>query len=516
MWHFFLLCCLLNVDLITASCAARSYGDKQFVCVCNETFCDQLETLTNISKDAAALYETNKAGARFQATTVNFIKKVDPGIPVLRVDNTTMYQFILGFGGAFTDAAGININYLSPPLQKQLLLNYFSKQGLEYNMGRIPIGSCDFSTYQYSYDDVPGDFDLKNFQLAKEDLLYKIPFIQKAASLANEELLLFGSPWSAPAWMKTNNAMSGNGALRGEPGGKYYKTWANYFVRFLQEYKKNNITLWGITTQNEPTDGCISDFRFQSMCFPPEKQRDFLKLDLGPALQKAGFGTDNLKLMIMDDLRGLLPKWAKVILNDKDAAQYVSGIAFHWYLESLSPHKLCSITHNLFPDVFFLATEACTGSYFWEYPKVDLGNWDRAERYAYDIIQDLLNWSIGWIDWNLALDMQGGPNWANNFVDAPIIINAQAHEFYKQPMYYALAQFSKCLPRGSFRIGLEIPETTKTLKKLDIAAFQTPEDKTVIIAVNRNDYDVNFVLQDASKGYLNATASAHGIQSYVW
>lgn len=85
------------------------------------------------------------------------------------------------------------------------------------------------------------------------------------------------------------------------------------YFRFLQEYKKNNITLWGITMQNEPTDGCIEDFPFQSICFPPEKQRDFLKLHLGPSLKKAGFGVDNLKLMILDDDRVLLPKWAEVV-----------------------------------------------------------------------------------------------------------------------------------------------------------------------------------------------------------
>lgn len=512
---YFTLFFFVVANTVSALCTPRSFGKFKFVCVCNQTYCDELELLTNISKDYSAVYETNEAGARFQSTTLPFSSKVDPGASVVQVNSSEMYQFILGFGGAFTDAAGINIKSLSIKLQEKVLLSYFSEKGLSYNMGRIPIASCDFSTYPYSYADIPGDFELKHFQLAKEDFLYKIPLIQKAASI-KENLLLFGSPWSAPAWMKTNNAMNGTGMLKGNPGGKYYQTWANYFVRFLQEYKKNNITLWGITTQNEPTDGCLSDFAFQSMCFPPEKQKDFIKLHLGPSLQKAGFGVDNLKLMILDDDRLMLPKWVETILEDNEASQYVSGIAFHWYLGFISPYKLLNITHSKFPNVFFLASEACTGSNPWEYPKVDLGNWERAERYASDIIQDLLNWSVGWIDWNLALNMQGGPNWVKNFVDSPIIINAEAEEFYKQPMYYALAQFSKCLPRGSYRIGLKIPDSVMKLKNFHIAAFQTPKDKKVVIAVNRNEDNVNFALYDPAKGYLSITVSAHGIQSYVW
>ncbi|GBM01723.1 Glucosylceramidase [Araneus ventricosus] len=206
------------------------------------------------------------------------------------------------------------------------------------------------------------------------------------------------------------------------------------------------------------------------------------------------------------------------ILNDPEAAQYVSGIAFHWYGEDLFPHKILDITHRKYPGLFYLPTEACTGSAPWEFPKSDLGNWNRGERYAHDIIQDLLNWSIGWIDWNLVLDMQGGPNWVSNFVDAPIIVNVGTNEFYKQPMYYALAHFSKCLPRGSYRIGLEVPSVLSVAlgSNFNVAAFQTPQDKVVVIAVNRNKANVHLAVYDNLKGYLNITVNAHSIQSYVW
>ncbi|XP_054713189.1 lysosomal acid glucosylceramidase-like [Uloborus diversus] len=511
---FFLLVILFGVE--ASSCSIRKYGDKNIVCVCNETYCDELQRLLNISRNQVALYETNEDGDRFKSSLLYFTPNSETETVNITVDPSKQYQFILGFGGAFTDAAGINVKSLPDNLQELLFNSYFSQSGLEYNMGRVPIASCDFSTHPYSYADVDNDFELNHFELAKEDFLYKIPLIKRAISLSKDELLLFGSPWSAPAWMKTNNAMNGKGALKEDPEGKYYRTWANYFVRFLQAYKENNITFWGLTTQNEPSDGCLEDFAFQSMCFPAEKQRDFLKNHLGPILQKAGFGIDKLKLMILDDVRVFLPNWVDVVLKDKSAAQYVAGVAYHWYTESLMPHKLLDITHQKYSNVFYLATEACTGSYFFEFPKVSLGNWQRAERYAHDILNGLNNWSIGWIDWNLALDEQGGPNWVKNYVDAPIIINSTSNEFYKQPMYYALAQFSKCLPRGSYRIGLNLPSERGALKNLDIGAFQTPEDKRVLIVVNRGEVAVNFNMFDASKGYLNVTAKPHSVQTYEY
>ncbi|KAG8193147.1 hypothetical protein JTE90_006978 [Oedothorax gibbosus] len=496
----FLLFFVVFLGFECSPCKKREYGENKIVCVCDESYCDDLVLLSKVSSKQAAVYETNQAGARFESTLTNFSSAYISGVPVLSINRSSIYQFILGFGGAFTDAAGINIKSVTQKLQKILLNSYFSENGLKYNMGRIPIASCDFSTRSYSYDDVKDDFNLTQFKLAKEDFIYKIPYIHLAQSISQEDILLFGSPWSPPAWMKTNGASNGQGWIKGQPGGKFYKTYANYLVRFLQSYNENNITLWGLTLQNEPTDGCLEKFAFQSLCFPPDKQRDFLKLDFGPALKEAGFTPDNLKLMIVDDVRATVSRCTDVIMSDKEAAQYVSGIAFHWYYEEFNPHKLLDISHGKHPDLFFLPTEACTGSYPWEFPKADLGSWGRAERYANDIIKDLLNWSIGWIDWNLALDMQGGPNWVSNFVDAPIIVNVGTNEFYKQPMYYALAHFSKCLPRGSFRIGLNVTDDMNgAFSTFSIAAFQTPQDKIVVIALNRKDNPVPLVLHDPLK-----------------
>jgi glucosylceramidase len=130
------------------------------------------------------------------------------------------------------------------------------------------------------------------------------------------------------------------------------------------------------------------------------------------------------------------------ILNDSVASEYIAGMAVHWYWDKFIPANVLTFTHNAHPDKFILATEACSGA-----PVTGghrgplLGSWSRAEDYATDIMEDLNNWVTGWVDWGFALDVRGGPNLASNWVDAPIIVNASADEFYKQPTWYALGHF---------------------------------------------------------------------------
>ncbi|GFS09420.1 glucosylceramidase [Elysia marginata] len=280
---------------------------------CYSTYCDTAPSVGQLTKGQYVVITTTQSGKRFD-TQVFKATNTTTSDAIYQVDVSETRQAIDGFGGAFTDAAGINIASLPANAQDNLISSYFGRDGLGYTIGRVPMASCDFSTHPYSYDDTPGDLNLTKFALAKEDLSYKIPYIKKAFSMSPMPIKMFGSPWSAPAWMKDNKNMTGKGSLIGKPGGPYYKTWANYFVRFIQEYEKHNISFWGMTAQNEPIDGLEAEFPFQCMGFTPEVYRDFIKMDLGPALEKAGYG--KLKLMMLDDQRMFLIEWAKVDLNN--------------------------------------------------------------------------------------------------------------------------------------------------------------------------------------------------------
>ncbi|BFY98105.1 hypothetical protein BsWGS_01145 [Bradybaena similaris] len=501
------LFCLLQ-GVTAVPCASLTVSDGRVVCVCNSTYCDTVPSADRLPKGQFVVFTSAKDGQRFNkhVSQASNESKTDA---VYLVNLTETRQAIIGFGGAFTDAAGINIAALPADAQDRLINSYYSKDGLEYTIGRVPMASCDFSTHAYSYADVPGDFNLTKFSLTSEDIHYKIPYIQQALKVSPNPVKLFASPWSAPGWMKDTDRMTG-GSLLGQPGGQFYKTWASYFVRFLKEYAKNNITFWGLTAQNEPLDGLNKNFSFQAMGFTPEQQRDFIKFDLGPALNESGYG--DIKLMILDDQRIVVAEWAKAILSDPVAYKYVSGVAVHWYIDSFIPVDFLDEAHTAFPDKFLFGTEACEGSMPWEV-KVDLGAWERAATYAHDIIEDLNHWVTGWTDWNIALDLQGGPNWVSNFVDSPIIVNATNKEFYKQPMYYALGHFSKYMVPGSVWIG------THALKHnalIELTAFSRPDKSIAVVIQNLGLSSVDLALDDGITGYKQVTSPANSIQTVIW
>nr|CAD7585796.1 unnamed protein product [Timema genevievae] len=244
---------------------------------------------------------------------------------------------------------------------------------------------------------------------------------------------------------------------------------------FLDAYAEQNVEFWGLTPQNEPDHG-LEYGLFNSMGWYPSEMLEWIVGYLGPALDDAGYA--DLKIMINDHQRTMISKWAELYKNES-LSKFVSGMAVHWYTDQDSDPKILTQFHNEYPEKFLLYTEACVMPAA-EETSVILGSWERGERYMTDILEVMNNWVTGWTDWNMALDLEGGPNWVSNFVDAPIIVNATADEFYKQPMFYALAHFSKFVPPGSVHIGLDSDDDTG----IENIAFLTPDNVTVVILQN--------------------------------
>ncbi|XP_039558172.1 lysosomal acid glucosylceramidase-like isoform X8 [Passer montanus] len=494
-------------------CDAKDFGHGSLVCACSAMYCDTLDPLVLPAPGSYVKYESSKAGKRLERSEGKFQHNAKSPDFHLTLDTAQRFQKVKGFGGSITDAAAINIQSLSKAAQSHLLRSYFSEEGIEYNLVRVPMASTDFSVRLYTYADAEDDFELKHFNLTEEDTHMKIPILQAAQAVAKRPLSLYASPWTSPVWMKTNGAMTGRGTLKGSPGDKYHQAWAKYFVRFLDEYAKHNLTFWAVTAGNEPTAGEIVFYPFQCLGFSPEHQRDFIARDLGPAL--ANSSHRHVQLIILDDQRVMLPYWAEVVLKDPVAASYISGIGIHWYLDFLAPIDLTlSITHHLFPDYFLLSTEASTGSYFWE-PRVVLGGWDRGSKYSHSILSNLNNYVTGWTDWNLALDLEGGPNWSKNYVDSPVIVDSSKDVFYKQPMFYHLGHFSKFIPEGSQRVGLAV---SKKCHRCDLehSAFLRPDGAVVLVVLNRSPTDVSFGVSDPHVGFIEAVAPSDSIQTFLW
>lgn len=307
--------------------------------------------------------------------------------------------------------AGINIASLPDELQRQLIKDYFSLEGgIGYSLGRVPIGGTDFSPRPYSYDDHnQGDESLKHFALQPEDFKYKVkklllnknlitmffpyqlPFLRMAIKESPYQLKFFGTCWSPPAWMKTNGQLHHGGLLKGAPGGRYYKLFAQYLVRFFEQYHKENITFWGLTVENEPQMGFYPNYTFNSLGLNATLERDFVKLDLWPALNRSGFG-GALQLMIYDDDlvtmdgKTTIESFVETVLEDSEANRYVSGIGYHWYAGPKADKGMLERLARKFPTKFLLPTEA---SEMWHGQKVHvrLGDWATFDRYAVDIIE---------------------------------------------------------------------------------------------------------------------------------
>ncbi|XP_038140270.1 lysosomal acid glucosylceramidase [Cyprinodon tularosa] len=494
----------------TTGCVARNFGHDSVVCECNSTYCDSVGPVMVPPLGQYSTYLSSRAGSRMEAGQGQVqVNSSGAGLR-LTIVPYQKYQKIRGFGGAMTDAAAINILSLSAGAQDQLLRQYFSKEGIGYSVVRVPMASCDFSTRLYTYADSPSDYELKNFALAPEDVNMKIPLLLRAQALSPRPLSLLGSAWSAPAWMKTNGELIGKGSLKGQPGGKEHKTWAQYYVRFLEEYAKYNLTFWALTTGNEPSAGQMANYSFQALGFTPEEQRDWVALDLGPALQSSSH--QHTHILILDDNRLLLPHWAKVVLSDVHAARYIHGVAVHWYADGLVPAEISlGATNQLYPEYYLFGTEACAG---WTPLNrgVKLGSWDRAEQYAHDIIEDLNHYVVGWTDWNLALNPTGGPNWVKNFVDSPVIVDAERDVFYKQPTFYSMAHFSTFLWEGSQRVGVAASMKTQ----LEFSAFIRPDGSVVLIVLNRSSSTISFEVWDPAVGYIPCTARGHSLLTVAW
>ncbi|KAH1006203.1 hypothetical protein HUJ05_006956 [Dendroctonus ponderosae] len=202
LWSFALL---VAVALAENPCSFRA-TDSGGVCVCNSSYCDSVPSLASLASGQYQLYETSKTNLGFTSTTGSFANSTSEADATVTISNLTeTYQTILGFGGAFTDATGINLNILTNASREFLIQSYFGDDGIQYSLGRVPIGGTDFSTRGYTYCDVEDD-SLDSFALTDEDYEDKIPYILRAIELRGSAIKLFASAWSAPIWMKTNEA----------------------------------------------------------------------------------------------------------------------------------------------------------------------------------------------------------------------------------------------------------------------------------------------------------------------
>ncbi len=427
---------------------------------------------------------------RFSRLSDIKIDAADKYSNVAEVDQTRTYQTMIGFGGAFTEAAAVTLSKMSESRRNEVIESYYDKEkGLGYNIGRVHIHSCDFALGNYTYVE-EHDVELKTFSIDHDRELI-LPLIHDAMHKRGDALKILASPWSPPAWMKSNIRMNQGGYLLPE----YYQSWADYYVKFIDAYEEAGVDIWGLTVQNEPAavqtwDSCV---------YTAEEERDFVRDYLGPTLHEAGYA--DKRLLIWDHNRDIMVRRAKTVLDDPEAAKYVWGTGFHWYM--CEAFENVGKVHELFPDKHLLFTEGCQEG------GVHLGQWITGERYGRNMIGDFNNWCEGYLDWNITLDETGGPNHVNNLCDAPIICDTRTDELHYNSSYYYIGHFSKFVQEGAKRIYSDCPED-----KLHMAAFVNTDDSTVIVVMNEDD-EVRDMSIRIKEGYINASMDAHSIITYV-
>jgi glucosylceramidase len=449
-----------------------------------------------------------------------FVESKHSDLPVISINPDDRYQEILGFGGSFTESAAYVINNLPQSKQNEILEAYFSPEGAGYTLTRTHINSCDFSLKNYAYANAEGDTQLVNFSI-DEDKQDLIPLIRNSMNVKNAHFKIFASPWTAPPWMKDNNRWNG-GYLKPE----YYSVWAHYFSKYINAYKNEGIEIWGVTVENEPLG---NGDQWESMIFTPATMSQFVKEFLGPKFEQDSISS---KILIYDQNRDKVEQWATKILSDEQSSKYIWGTAVHWYSSTVKwyPDELNTV-HYKFPDKHIIHTEGCIDSevpvwqdddWYWRKEATDWGyDWAPEKdkplhpkyapvyRYARDIIGCLNSWVSGWIDWNIVLNREGGPNHANNWCIAPIIVDSNSQEIYYTPLYYTMCHFSKYIKPGAIRIGLN-----SNIQDLMFTGCLNGDNNLVVVLLNQKSTDYDYEIKLAGKS-VQLSIPAHAIQTLI-
>lgn len=440
---------------------------------------------------AVEVVETSASGNKLQAITP-LAEKADAAVQIT-LNPDEVFQTITGIGGSFTEASAYLLNELSEANRQKVLEAYFGDEGARYSLTRTHINSCDFSLGNYSYAPVEGDKDLEHFSI-EEDQPDLIPMIKAAQEISSEGFKIIASPWTAPPWMKDNGDWRGGKLLP-----EYRDTWALFFSKYLDAYREEGIEIWGVTVENEPLGNAEN---WESMHFSAEEMNEFVRDHLGPRLEADG---QDAKILGYDQNRDELKHWVDVMYDDAEAAKYFDGTAIHWYASTVEwfPEVL-QYAHQKAPEKHLIETEGCVDAevpkwqddaWYWRKEATDWG-WDWAPpetkhlhpkyspvyRYARDIIGCLNNWVDGWVDWNMVLDRQGGPNWFENWCVAPVIVDPDADEVYFTPIYYTMAHFSKYIRPGAQRIGLTMDD-----ESLMATAVRNPDGSVVVLILNQEE-----------------------------
>ena len=412
-------------------------------------------------------------------------------LPTIEVNDMQQFQPIEGFGFALTGGSAQLLMKMSAPRRAALLKQLFSTDGdgIGVSYLRVSIGASDMNDHVFSYDDMPAgqtDPTLAKFSL-DPDRADVIPVLKEILAI-NPHVRILGSPWSAPAWMKTNDDVRG-GNLKPE----YYGAFAAYFVKYVQGMKTEGITITAITVENEP----LNPKNTPSMVVFADEEDSFIAKFLGPAFEKAGIKTE----IQLYDHNPDVTSYPLSILKDPAASKYVAGTAFHLYGGDSST---LTDVHNAYPNKNLYLTEQSVGG------RPGANSIAIAEPVNRVLIGATRNWGRNVLLWNLAAAPHAGPHTNNGGCTVCVgAITLDGDNATLNVAYYAVAHFSKFVPAGSVHVG------SNNLEQLSTSAFLTPEGKVVLVVSNTGNFARTFHIAYHGSS-LTTTQPSESVGTYVW
>lgn len=372
------------------------------------------------------------------------------------------FQTFEGFGGAITDAAGYVYSLMNEEQKRQVVKTYFSPEQMRYGLVRIHMDSCDFSTEMYEAMSDPQDRELKSFSFARTEK-YILPMLSDAQKAAGRPLKLMLSPWSPPAFMKTNNSRVGGGSLKPE----YRDFWADYICRYIEEFRKRGYQVHRISLQNEPKavqtwDSCI---------FTAEDEKVFLRDHLHPAL--IAHGLEDIEVFIWDHNKERLYERVCGTVDDT-TKDMIAGAAFHWY--SGDHFDALDLVRQQHPNLKLITSESCI-----EYRFLDKNAiFDNAAKLAHELIGDLNHGISAFYDWNILLDERGGPNHVGNWCHAAFLYDKKEKVLLPQLIQQYYYHFAYFIAPGAKRIAV-----SKYTDNLEVTAFRNPNGTIAVVMFNK-------------------------------
>ena len=403
---------------------------------------------------------------------------------LISINDTVTFQTMDGIGFALTDGCSLHLQNLSETVRDQILEELFrtDKNNIGISYLRLSIGASDLDPAPYSYDDVPlgeTDVNMTHFDLGFTRI-HVLPIL-KQILVINPNIKLLGSPWSPPAWMKTNKGTRGGFLLT-----KYFDAYALYFVRYIQEMAKEGFTIDAITVQNEPLFGLNNP----SALMLASEQARFIKESLGPAFEKYSIKT---KILIFDDNCDT-PDYPIKVLEDPDAKQYVDGSTFHLYSGNITA---MSQVHDRFPEKNVYLTErgVLAPSHFKK---------DFVWRINNLIIGAPRNWAKTVLQWNLASDPKFKPHTDTGCPTCLGAITIDGDQITRNVGYYISAHASKFVRPNSIRVDSTI------VSGLPNVAFRTADTNQIILIVLNDNESGTQTYQIQCRGKIYNTSLHEG------